>query len=48
MLDLFSQPDIFGILWDADSNYNGITYPPLPDLYAPTMNVSLPCLDVDA
>ena len=40
LLDLFSEPDIFGILWEATSHFRGINYPPLPDLYAPTMNVS--------
>jgi hypothetical protein len=39
ILDLFSEPDIFSIKWDALNNYNGILYPALPDLYGPTMNV---------
>ena len=42
LLDLFSEPDIFNIRWDALSQYNGIVYPALPDLYGPTMNVSCP------
>ncbi len=46
MLDLFSEPDIFGILWDAESRHNGMTYPPLPDIYAPAMNVSPLCPDI--
>ena len=40
LLDLFSEPDIFGMLWEANSQYRGTVYPPLPDLYGPTMNVS--------
>ena len=39
VLDLFSEPDIFGIKWDALTQYNGAIYPALPDLYGPTMNV---------
>lgn len=39
LLDLFSEPDIFGIKWDALTQYNGAIYPALPDLYGPTMNV---------
>lgn len=39
LLDLFSEPDIFGIKWDALTQYNGALYPALPDLYGPTMNV---------
>ncbi len=42
LLDLFSEPDIFNIRWDALSQYNGIVYPALPDLYGPTMNVGSP------
>ncbi len=42
LLDLFSEPDIFGIKWDALNAYNNILYPALPDLYGPTMNVSAP------
>lgn len=42
LLDLFSEPDIFGIKWDALNQYNNILYPALPDLYGPTMNVSTP------
>ena len=44
LLDLFSEPDIFNIKWDALTQYNGIIYPALPDLYGPTMNVSSPPL----
>lgn len=39
LLDLFTEPDIFGIKWDALNQYNGIVYSALPDLYGPTMNV---------
>ena len=42
LLDLFSEPDIFGIKWDALTQYNGAIYPALPDLYGPTMNVRAP------
>ena len=42
VLDLFSEPDIFGIKWDALTQYNGAIYPALPDLYGPTMNVRAP------
>ena len=44
LLDLFTEPDIFNIKWDALTQYNGIIYPALPDLYGPTMNVSSPSL----
>lgn len=44
LLDLFTEPDIFNIKWDALTQYNGIIYPALPDLYGPTMNVSSPPL----
>lgn len=44
LLDLFSEPDIFGIKWDALTQYNGALYPALPDLYGPTMNVRAPPL----
>ena len=27
LLDLFSEPDIFNIKWDALTQYNGIIYP---------------------
>ena len=39
LLELFSEPDIFGFQWASTSVYNGVTYPALPDLYGPTMNV---------
>ena len=42
LLDLWTEPDIFGIKWDALTQYNGAVYPALPDLYGPTMNVSCP------
>lgn len=42
LLDLFTEPDIFGIKWDALNQYNGVLYPALPDLYGPTMNVRYP------
>lgn len=42
LLDLFTEPDIFGIKWDALNLYNGVLYPALPDLYGPTMNVRPP------
>lgn len=40
LLELFSEPDIFGFQWASTNVYNGVTYPALPDLYGPTMNVS--------
>ena len=39
LLELFSEPDIFGFQWASTNVYNGVTYPALPDLYGPTMNV---------
>lgn len=48
LLDLFSEPDIFNIKWDALTQYNGIIYPALPDLYGPTMNVGIPVLSAGA
>ena len=41
LLDLWTEPDIFGIKWDALTQYNGAVYPALPDLYGPTMNAIL-------
>ena len=39
LLELFSEPDIFGFQWASTNVYNGVIYPALPDLYGPTMNV---------
>lgn len=44
LLELFSEPDIFGFQWAATNVYNGITYPALPDIYGPTMHVRSPSL----
>ena len=43
LVELFSEPDIFGFQWAATNVYNGVTYPALPDLYGPTMNVRSSC-----
>jgi hypothetical protein len=40
MLDLISEPDIFGLQWTAVANRNGFQYPAIQDLYGPTMQVS--------
>ena len=42
ILDFICDPDIFDIQWEASVLRKGIRYPPLPDLYGPTMNVSIP------
>ena len=42
LLELFSEPDIFGFQWASTNLYNGVIYPSLPDLYGPTMNVRAP------
>ena len=42
LLELFSEPDVFGFQWASTNVYNGVIYPALPDLYGPTMNVRYP------
>ncbi|KAK9918033.1 hypothetical protein WJX75_000696 [Coccomyxa subellipsoidea] len=41
MLDLISEPDIFGLQWTAVANRNGFQYPAIQDLYGPTMQALL-------
>ena len=41
MLDLISEPDIFGIQWEAKSRRYGFLYPAYPDLLGPTAQVIL-------
>ena len=45
LLELFSEPDIFGFQWASTNVYNGVIYPALPDLYGPTMNVRYPLIN---
>ena len=33
MLDLFNEPDVYGLQWEAPSTRGGTTFPPLADLY---------------
>jgi hypothetical protein len=40
LLDLISEPDIFDLEWADVATRRGFQYPPLPDLYGPTMQVS--------
>ena len=41
MLDLISEPDIFGIQWEAKFRRYGFLYPAYPDLLGPTAQVIL-------
>ena len=41
MLDLISEPAIFGIQWEAKSRRYGFLYPAYPDLLGPTAQVIL-------
>ncbi|CAL8466352.1 g5888 [Coccomyxa elongata] len=41
LLDLISEPDIFGLEWASTTSRREFEYPPLPDLYGPTMQVIL-------
>lgn len=43
MLDLISEPDIFGLQWEANVRRYGFLYPAYPDLLGPTAQVSLAC-----
>lgn len=40
MLDLLSEPDMFGFRWESSAQRKGFLYPNLLDLYGNTMNVS--------
>lgn len=39
ILDLFNEPDGFGLKWEQPTIYNAVLYPSLPDLLGGAMTV---------